>query len=261
MGVPPTQIIADWVEDHLSGSDWTAIDECISATLAAKLPKMPDEARWDLVEQSSGYVVDILRDRINQAFFDGARVGFEIDEEQPPYIRSVGADHRTLLQKLKSIDPYVFEDVCAAILRKAGCEAERTQRSRDGGIDFVATGLDILPAAMNCPMGCRAAVIGQAKRYDTSAIAEKALREFVGASLLRRHELRIEKKIWPLSPVLLAFWTTSKFDPSGRTFARDAGVWLMDGQTISEVIHKLDLEEWVLSLPDEKPSNGQSIGS
>lgn len=256
MGVPPTQVIADWVEDYVVGSDWLPIDECISRTLVVRLPNLPEEERWDLVDHSLPHVVDILRDRINQAYFDGARVSIEIDEEEPPYIRSIGVDHSNVLQKLKRIEPYAFEEVCAAILKKAGCEAERTQRSRDGGIDFVATGLDILPPAMNCPMGCRAAVIGQAKRYESSSVAEKALREFVGASLLRRHELRVDKKIWPLSPVLLAFWTTSKFDPSGRTFARDTGVWLMDGQTISEVIHKLDLEDWVFSLPDEERKLG-----
>lgn len=251
MGAPPTQIIADWTEAFIAGRSWLAMDECISGALSSNLQDWSEEKRWDLAEQSLPYVIQLLRDRIEQAYFDGADVGFEIDEEDPPYIRSVGTDYSEILAKLKRIDPFEFENVCAEILNAVGCSSERTQRSRDGGIDFVATGLDILPPSMNCPVGCRAAIIGQAKRYNSSQIAEKALREFVGASLLRRHELRVDKRIWPLSPVLLAFWTTSKFDPSGREFARNTGVWLMDGPTISSVIIKLGLADMVMALADE----------
>ena len=170
----------------------------------------------------------------------------------PPYIRYCGNRDNSLIDKLRKINSYDFEKICAKILEKMGCKSEVTQKDRDGGIDFIATGLDILPQEVNCPLYCKAAVIGQSKRYNSKFIAEKALREFVGASLVQRHDLRITKKIWPLSPVLLAFWTTSSFDPSGREFARKAGIWLMDGHTICDAITKLDLVEWVEKLPDEE---------
>lgn len=252
MGEPPTQVIADWVEESVIVDEWQPIDDVIYGALRVKLSSWPDERCWDLAEQSRPFIIKILRERIDQAWVDGATITFKIDEEDPPYIKSTGSYRSDLLQKLKRINPFDFEEVCARILKEVGCESEKTQRTRDGGIDFVATGLDVLPPQMNCPLGCRAAVIGQAKRYETNRIAEKALREFVGASLVRRHELRVERKIWPLSPVILAFWTTSTFDPSGRDFARAAGIWLMDGVTISEVIDQLSLSDWIFSLPDDR---------
>lgn len=251
MGTPTTQVIASWTEEAIQTTEWLSIDDAIFEAISSRIPNWSDEKKWDLVESSTTFVVKILRDRIETARQDGAAFFFEIDEEEPPYIRSTGKGNWELLGKLKRIDPYDFEKVCSKILEHSGCASEVTQKSYDGGIDFVATGLDILPDEMNCPEGVRAAIIGQAKRYSTNLIAEKALREFVGASLVRRHHLRVQKKIWPLSPVLLAFWTTSNFDPSGRRFARDAGVWLMDGPTISAVLDDLGLAKWVMSLPDE----------
>jgi hypothetical protein len=101
-------------------------------------------------------------------------------------------------------------------------------------------------------MQCRAAVIGQAKRYTNRLIAERALREFVGASVLQRNTLRVQQRISPLTPVLLAFWSTANFEPNCKEFARRSGVWLMDGHTISSYLGKLGLTEWIMSLPDEE---------
>lgn len=250
MGSPSSQIIAVWTEETLVSREWVLVEDAISAALEGKLPSYSEERRWDLVETCAPHVVQMLRNRIESARKDGAVFPFEIDEEDPPYIRATGKGDPSLLEKLKRIDPFDFEKVCAKILEKAGCASDVTKKTRDGGIDFVAHGLDILPDAMNCPEAVRATIIGQAKRFSKDLIAEKALREFVGASLLKRHSLRVQKKVWPLSPVLLAFWTTSNFDPSGRSFARDAGVWLMDGHTIVAVLVDLELSDWVMSLPD-----------
>ncbi len=253
MAAPPSQVIAAWTETTLVSRDWVSIDEAIYAALVAQIPTWSEEKQWDLVETCAPFVTQLLRDRIESARQDGAVFPFEIDEEEPPYIRATGKGDPALLGKLKRIDPFDFEKVCAKILEQVGCASDVTQKTRDGGIDFIAHGLDILPDEMNCPESVRATIIGQAKRFKKDLIAEKALREFVGASLLKRHALRVQKKVWPLSPVLLAFWTTSNFDPSGRSFARDAGVWLMDGHTIAAVLIDLGLQDWVMTLPDADP--------
>lgn len=78
------------------------------------------------------------------------------------------------------------------------------------------------------------------------------LREFVGASTLKRHLLRLEKRLSALTPVLLAFWTTSDFDPNARLYARNTGIWLMDGETISTYVRRRGLEPEVLALADSQ---------
>ena len=184
--------------------------------------------------------------------------GFEVDDEDDPYVRQIGVETDTLLAKLKRIDPFEFENVCKRVLDKLGGNSQVTQKSRDGGIDFFSVGIDILPEGINAPAQCRATVIGQAKRFSDRLIAEKALREFVGATVLKRNELRIAKSVSPLSPIMLAFWTTSDFDPNCKKFARDAGVWVMDGRTLSAYLHRLELSDWVLSLPDHPASSSNS---
>ena len=103
---------------------------------------------------------------------------------------------------------------------------------------------------MSLPVQCRLTVIGQAKRYAEKPIAEKAMREFVGASVLERHSLRVGQNTAPLTPTLLAFWSTSSFDANCKTFARKAGVWLMDGHTLASYVDRLGLSEWILSLKE-----------
>lgn len=210
-----------------------------------------EDAISDFVEEKLPYVAEHLRDEVAEALVDGAVCPFEIDEEELRYVRKVGSQVDDLLGKLRKICPYAFEDVCAKLLEKLGGESQVTGKSGDGGIDFISVGVDILPAGISSPIQCRAAVIGQAKRYTSKLIAEKALREFVGASLLQRNALRVQQKISPLTPVLLAFWTTANFDPNCKSFARRAGVWLMDGHTISAYLSKLSLTDWVMSLEDE----------
>lgn len=222
--------------------------------MLAKWTGRSEDEISDFVDEHLAFITKHLRDEMSEAELDGAFCGFEVDDEDDPYVRRVGEETDTVLAKLKRIDPFEFENVCKTVLDKLGGNSQVTQKSRDGGIDFFSVGIDILPDGINAPVQCRATVIGQAKRFSDKLIAEKALREFVGASVLKRNELRIAKSVSPLSPVMLAFWATSDFDPNCKKFARDAGVWVMDGRTLSAYLHRLGLAEWVLSLADEPSS-------
>ncbi len=251
MAVPSSQAAAGWVKAFLSDNEWMPLRDALNVAVTEKWHGQSAAEISEYVEDNLVHVAEHLRVEAAEAKQDGATCTFEIDNEQPPYIKGIARGTDLILEKLKKVCPFEFEKVCGEILTKIGGETHVTPKSGDGGIDFVSVGIDILPEAIDAPLHCRAAVIGQAKRYRHRPIAEKSLREFVGASLLKRNELRVTQSISPLTPVLLAYWTTANFEPGCKAFARKAGVWLMDGHTFSTYISRLGLTDMIMSLDDE----------
>ena len=219
--------------------------------MSAKWTGKSQDEIWDFVDKFIGNIAEHLRDEASTCLIDGSAPKFEIDNEQPPYIRAIGNQTRQLLSKLRRIDPFKVEGICADILKAFGASAYSTQKTADGGVDFIAHNLNIVPTAYAVPMGCRATIIGQTKRYkDGNVINEKQLREFVGAGLLRQHILQTDRKIAPLTPVIFAFWTTSDFEPNAKRYARDVGLWFMDGHTLATYVNSLNMADSVMQLPD-----------
>lgn len=251
MGVPPTQVIAVWIKDGMTNTEFLLLEQVAFAVLRQRLPKYSDGQIWDVIEEKLSYIAASLRNDAAECKADGVPLRFEIDDEQSPYIKAFPTDN-TLLAKLRRIDPFVVEDLCAQILTKLGATANATERTGDGGVDFIASNLDIMPFGYGIPAVCRATVIGQTKRYkETNIINEKAVREFVGSGVWKRHKLRLDSGISPLAPVILAFWTTSNFDLNAKRYAREMGIWYMDGHTLASYIAKLGLSDFVFALPDE----------
>lgn len=210
-----------------------------------------EEQLWDFVEKNLQYVAEHLRDEAAKCLLDGSAPRFAIDDEQLPYIKCVNALSPILLSKLRRLDPFKVEEICGWIIGALGGIWTVTKRSNDGGVDFIGTDVNIVPNALNVPAACKAFVIGQTKRYaEGNIISETRLREFVGAALLRRHVLQSERRLAPLTPVLFAFWTTSDFEPNARQYARDVGLWFMDGHTLATYIQLLNLSDQVHELPD-----------
>jgi Restriction endonuclease len=253
MGVPSTQIMSVWIKDGANNTEWAPLEEVAFTVLRAKLTKHSDEEISELIEEKLSYIAEALRNDAAELHADGMPARFAIDEEASPYFKAFPTD-TALLEKLRRIDPFKVEDLCAAILAKLGGVARATERTGDGGVDFVATDLDIMPSGFGIPAVCRATVIGQTKRYkETNVIKETSLREFVGAGVWKRHRLRLDSGISPLAPVILAYWTTSNFEPNAKRYAREMGLWYMDGHTLAAYIDKLELSEFVFGLPDEVP--------
>lgn len=251
MGVPSTQIIAVWIKDGVTDIDFRPLEDVAFAVLASKLTKYSHDDIWELIEDKLHHIAEALRTDAAECQADGMPPRFEIDDEQSPYIKAFPAEN-ALLAKLRRIDPYKVEDLCAHILGKLGATANATERTGDGGVDFIATNLDIMPSGYGIPAVCRATVIGQTKRYKaTNVIKETALREFVGSGVWKRHKLRLDSGISPLAPVILAFWTTSNFEPNAKRYAREMGIWYMDGHTLASYVAKLGLSDFVHGLPDE----------
>lgn len=251
MGVPSTQIMAVWIKDGVNDIDFRPLEDVAFTVLAAKLPRYSEDAIWELIEDKIAHIAEALRTDAAECRADGMPARFEIDDEQSPYIKAFPADN-DLLAKLRRIDPFKVEDLCAEILGKLGPTANATERTGDGGVDFIATNLDIVPTGYGIPAVCRATVIGQTKRYkEGNIINEKMLREFVGSGVWKRHKLRLDSGISPLAPVILAFWTTSNFEPNAKRYAREMGIWYMDGHTLASYVSKLGLSDFVHALPDE----------
>jgi hypothetical protein len=249
MGSPSSQLIALWVKNSLVGVEWIRLDEACSRALNIELGPKGVTRVADIVAENVSYVAEHLREELSACEQDGVPPEFEIDAEFLPYIRLTDIQTKDLLAKLRRVDPFDFESVCAEILRKLGAQAEVTKRSNDDGVDFYAIDFDFVPDGINTPQACRAAVIGQAKRFtEGNAVKETDIRAFVGGALKVKNELSSTRKIFPLSPVVYAFWTTSDFTPSAKQFARDMGVWYLSGRALARYVYELRLESFVDDL-------------
>lgn len=261
MAVPSSQQAAAWVKsaDHLS-ADWQPLAEVCFRAVTLKWAGKSREDIFEYVETNLSYIAEHLRDDSSNRILDGSAPRFIIDDEQQPYIKAVGTGTLDLLSKLRRIDPFKVEGICADILKRLGAVAHTTQKTVDGGIDFIASNLNIVPVSYPMPARCKATIIGQTKRYkDGNVITEKQVREFVGAALLRKHQLQTEGKAAPLTPVIFAFWTTSDFEPNAKTYARDVGLWFMDGHTLATYIYSLGIADEVLALADAQSQKEKFI--
>ncbi len=242
MSKPSTQVVAYWVKATVTVTDWRPLrDTCVEAVTSRWTGKGQAEVE-DFVDEKLSHIAEHLREEAAQSRSDGADSRFEIDDESPPYIKAIDSYASKVLDRLRIIDPLEVERLCAKILTKLGANSQRTEGSADGGVDFTATNLNIVPGALRVPDACKALVIGQTKRYkDGNLISETRVREFIGAAVMRRHLLTREGNIGPLSPIIFAFWTTSDFEPNAKKFARESGLWFMDGFTFANYINELGL--------------------
>lgn len=190
MGTPSSQVIAVWVKEVLISDAWRLLRDVCRQALLSNMKGWSVDQIDDLVEQNVEHVAEHLRNEVAICKFDGVPLIFEVDSEPSPYIRCLSSEHRMLLNDIRKIDPFLFEKLCSLILAKLGVKSETTEKTNDGGVDFLAIDLDFVPDGLLTPLTCRAAVIGQAKRYkDGNLINETALRSFVGGAIRWRHRL------------------------------------------------------------------------
>jgi hypothetical protein len=229
MAIPSSQHAAVWVKSELVSTNWTALDELMFSTLRKFWPTPSEEELWDYVELNISFVAEHLRDCIAEWNVDGATHHFEIDNNDPsPYLRLLAPARSEVITKLRKVDPFAFEGVCANVLGALGGVARTTRRTNGGGIDFVGLDLSGVPSIVSVPAACRTVVIGHAKRYkDGSAITETQLREFVGAAVLKKHQLAKDGSITPLAPVILRFGQPQTLikTPSGSRATSASDTW------------------------------------
>lgn len=136
-----------------------------------------------------------------------------------------------LLEKLKKIDPYYFENVILKLLEKMGYgDFITTPKSGDGGIDGIINedklGLD--------------RIYIQAKRYGENKVREKDIRNFIGAM-----SGDTSKGV---------FVTTSEFDKAAEQKAKDAHhtIVLIDGPKLVDLMHEYNVGVQLKSVYEVK---------
>jgi hypothetical protein len=95
-------------------------------------------------------------------------------------------------------------------------------------------------------------------------ISEPTVRDFVGAAVKRANDLRIfySDSCGGLSPVILAFWTTSDFNQFALKYASAIGIWQLSGTGLAQLLAKMgiNIDEYakrppVKSYLDSGPEN------
>ena len=122
---------------------------------------------------------------------------------------------RELLNWLKELKPWEFEDYIAHLYSKLGHKTERVGGGYDGGVDVIAE-----------KNGIKYYI--QCKKYITSTVGVKEIREFYG--VLVDHTAQ-GKGI---------FITTNIFTSEAEYFAKDKPIELIDGQKLVRLIRQLE---------------------
>lgn len=132
--------------------------------------------------------------------------------------------HDELLSKIKSMDPFDFQNLVSEVLTSMGYgfpSKEQLPKTRDAGIDGIINqdelGLD--------------KIYLQAKRWDANSVGRDEIQKFVGALSDRATTKGV-------------FITTSAFTADARSFAKqhsNFNIVLVDGQELAKLMCKYNL--------------------
>lgn len=239
-----SQIIAQWAIESLESEDWILLPElCVEGI--KRQNKFSESETEDSVERELNYIAEILRNKAANAKENGEIVIYEIDDEEPPYIKKHGDIYPNLLNTIQEMESDRFESLCADVLKSLGWqESGCIGGTQDDGVDFYAFDFpnnQLLSLPM--PSSCKVLVIGQAKRYKQgNTVSETEIRKFVGGALKKLNDFRKSGKVGVLTPVIFAFWTSSDFQEPAKEYVKTMGIWFMNGRTLVEYLSKLNLE-------------------
>ena len=243
MGELSADTLAFWVVQDAKNVMFRPLLDLAVEVLALRMAALSAEQRADQAEKVLHKLSDALTRIAAESREDGVEPGFELsDADEAFYYRSRESDAVHLRDELLALAPKPFEEFCARVLQKFGAEARITGKPGDGGVDFVARNLLLSGQNAPSPIGARALVLGQAKRYSKEAlIAETDLRSFVGGAIRRLSDPQdqLAYRVAALAPISLAFWTTSDFQPSAKKYARAVGLWYLNGIGLAQLALRL----------------------
>jgi len=246
MSLPKPQYIANSLVELGNNPTFKKLEEVIYSIFKIKNLPLSEEEIWDYIEQFKKDIANELFLKIDDGKHDGVLLNYEINEDSGDfYIKFFDKPEITLLRKIQADTPQNFEFFCKNILDKLGGNSLVSGGPYDGGIDFTSTELQLKNLPGISTKGSRILVLGQAKRYaDGNHVKEKDLREFVGASIKRMDELKKTRsdQFGILQPVILAFWTTSDFHQNAKDYARDLGIWYLNGIALCQLAFQLGIE-------------------
>jgi hypothetical protein len=253
MANPSSQTIAEWVIENLTDESWVSLSDICYFVLQNKISTYSEDEINDLVESELQYVAEILRNKAATSQENGEIIVYEIDTEQNPYIRKIVETYPELLMRLHRManatareqqeNSKKFEILCSNILRKLGCEnANCIGGTDDSGVDFHGFGF-LNQETLLMPTTSKIFVIGQAKlKQKSNSVNENDIRKFIGGALRKLNEFRKNGSISVLTPIIFAFWTSSDFDIPAKEYAKNMGIWFMNGRTFVEYLKALGLD-------------------
>ncbi|BEE14520.1 hypothetical protein VAWG004_30230 [Aeromonas veronii] len=235
----PSQVIKGWLITRLNNTDWKSLIDVLIDVIRIEAPVLSAEDIAELAEKHMPHISQLLREQLETERLSQVPSMFELDEETPPYIRSlISEEIRGISKNICRIDPSGFEKICQEIVSKiGGVSNQHSGGANDGGIDFV--GYDVVPdQGCTCiPQSSKIVILGQAKRYARAHnVNLNEVRQFVGSCKAKINDLKRSGKIGPFTPVMCAFWTTGNFSAEAINYAKQIGVWYMDGISIAKAI-------------------------
>lgn len=245
MGQVKPQYIANSLLEFGSNAEFKNLSEVIFDFFKSHGFSMSDEEISDYVEENLLAIANELFIKVDDRKNDGVTLNFELIEDQGTfYIKFFERVEIELLRTLQSDTPENFEQFCKKVLDKLGGNTIVSGGSDDGGIDFSSSDLQIKNLPSLSTKGSRILVLGQAKRYtDGHHVKETELRAFVGASIKRIDELKKTRseQFGIMHPIILAFWTTSDFHSNARDYAKNIGIWYLNGAALCQLAIKLGM--------------------
>ncbi len=247
MSIPIPQHIANLLVSYGSNLEYSNLEKVIFDLLQDKTRIFTTaEEIWDYIEK---YKIDIageLFEKTNNSITDCCPVNFEIEEDAGDYyIKFSPLLETELLRQLHRSGAIHFEAFCSHILNKLGGITNVCGGTDDGGVDFFATDLSIGGLPELSTLGSRIVIIGQAKCYKNgNQVKLNELRHFVGSAIKKVDELRRKEndKLGILHPIVLAFWTTSDFNQEAKKYAKDMGIWYLNGMALCKLARDLDID-------------------
>ena len=244
---PKADAVSLWISDDGTNTEFRTLRSVVNDVLLTHLAGRSEEELSELAERLEPQVVQELYTITDQSLLDGIVPRFQVTtEEATAHIKFIDRPELHLLRELQTRAPKDFEDFCKRVLQTLGANASVQGGPGDGGIDFLAFGLRTGPSLGPSPSGAHAVVIGQAKRYATgNNISEYDLRAFVGAATRRTFQLKRSNpsQVGSLQPVVYAFWTTSDFHRNAKEFAREMGIWYLNGLALAQLASRLGITE------------------
>jgi restriction endonuclease Mrr len=243
MAAVSPETIALWLSRDASNLTFRPLIDVAIEVLGLRMPSKSVEDRAEIAELLLPRIISSLERISTESLEDGVEPTFKLElDERTSYLKSVESPASRFLQVLLRMEPQDFEAFCAKALNSMGGRAEVTGRSGDGGVDFVARDLSFSADKGPAPAGARVLVVGQAKRYSRdNLISENDLRCFVGGALRRAADpgdIRTYRRAH-LAPLVFAFWTTSDYQPSAKSYARAMGLWYLNGIGLAQLAIRL----------------------
>jgi restriction endonuclease Mrr len=245
VAAPSVEIVAEWIIEEATNPEFKPIREVLQETLSFRLRGNSPDENADLSEKICLPVIRELENREATERAEGITPSFEISsEDKTAYFRVLETPEQPVLEKLKKLDPSAFEKFCAQILSNLGAKSFTIGGPNDKGVDFTAINLQLGDKVRLAPRSSQAIVIGQAKRYNGQNITECDMREFIGGAILQADNLRKGNAIDTglLSPVCYAYWTTSDFHHLARSYARQMGIWYLNGVGLAQLAVRAKVE-------------------